>query len=188
MKTFQLICYLILLLVSTTESRPAPGREKDTRVLVNASSGTAIFRGGFGVLEMDHTSVRLNLTTHFDKSDVNIVINNTTDVDVRWQGSDQLVIQKERQVGAEYEVRVSSVEGLKDKVIISLAANGERVEIYVNYEFEKRIPLPPPDSYRDIFIKVFCFTLVFLVVFYVPASYSEIKETEQPRSCVTGKE
>lgn len=187
MKIFQLIiCYLILVLVSTTESRPVPESQKDTSILVNSSSGTAIYTGGFGILEMDHNSVCLNLTKNFDKSVVN-VINNTTDVDVRWQGPDQLLIQKGREVGEEFEVRVNSVEGRKDKVIISLAVatNGQRIEIYVNYEFKKIIPLPPPDSYRDIFIKFTCISLMYLGILNIPGPRSggkeiEEKEIEQP--------
>lgn len=185
MKMFHLICYLILLLVRSAESRPAPGGYKDTSVVVNASSDTAIFKAVFGVLEMDHNSVRLNLTQIRHKPVVN-VINNTPDVDVRWQGPHQLLIHKEN-TSVEYEVRVNSVEASKDKLIISLEDNGERVEIYINYEF---FPWPPLDSFRGTVMRA---CIIFLVMFgVIKAVHSqppyEPNEIKQPRSCITEKQ
>ncbi|KAK1377694.1 hypothetical protein POM88_024438 [Heracleum sosnowskyi] len=89
--------------------------EEDTIVSVNASSGSANFTGEFGILEINHNLCQ-----------------------------DRLLITPMQRVNhgiagcAEYEVKVRTVEGLKDKVIISLASNGQRVEIDVNYDPETR--------------------------------------------------
>ncbi|KAK1377690.1 hypothetical protein POM88_024434 [Heracleum sosnowskyi] len=116
--------------------------EEDTIVSVNASSGSANFTGEFGILEINHNLVQLNLTPNSNKSI--IIVINGTDVGVQWQGQDRLLITPTQRVNhgiagcAEYEVKVRTVEGLKDKVIISLAANGQSVEIDVNYDPETR--------------------------------------------------
>ncbi|KAK1377702.1 hypothetical protein POM88_024446 [Heracleum sosnowskyi] len=109
-----------------------------------SGSGSVMFTGGFGIMEMNSNSLQLNLTPKSNKSVV--VVTNNTDVEVQWQGWDRLQItplQREthRVAGhAEYEIRVRGVEGLKEKVIISLANNSQRMEIDVNYEPEKKSP------------------------------------------------
>ena len=108
-------------------------------------------------------------------------------MDVRWQGPDQLLIQKEINTSVEYKVRVNSVEESKDKVIVSLEEedNGKRVDIYVNHEF---FPWPPVASFRVIMTNAcIIFLAVFWVIKAVNSSY-EPNQTEQPRSCITDRE
>ncbi|KAK1377698.1 hypothetical protein POM88_024442 [Heracleum sosnowskyi] len=127
---------------------------EDTSVSVNASVDSAIFTGEFGILDIDHNSILLNLPSNSNKSV--ITVTNNADVELQWQGWDQLLITPILGVNqgiaghAEYEVRVRSVEGLGDKVIISLANNDRRLDIDVNYEPEEKIPRSRMDKFLGV--------------------------------------
>lgn len=120
---------------------------QDVSVSINASvrgvdhisgSASALFVGGFSVLEMSKNSLQLNMTPHSNKSIVTIVGN--TDVEVHWSERDLLMIvpvhREDYGIGgrAEYEFRVLGAKRFRDKVVITLPANGQRMEIDVNYE------------------------------------------------------
>lgn len=149
----------------------------DTRVSINTSSpgardlsasGSVMFAGGFGILEMNSKTLQFNLTPNSNKSV--ITVTNNTDVEVHWQGLDRLLItpihrEKHGIAGhAEYAIRVRSVQGLKEKVIISLADNRQRMEIDVNYEPEKKIPPSRMHKFVGVctnIVIVLCFCLFF---------------------------
>ncbi|XP_026442426.1 nuclear pore complex protein GP210-like isoform X1 [Papaver somniferum] len=103
-----------------------------------SGSSTALFIGGFSVLEMDKDLLRLNLTPVSNKSMITIVGN--TDVDIYWQKRDLMsvtpVIVYEYGMGgqAEYEVKALRATRFKDKIIITLPATGQRVEVDVGFE------------------------------------------------------
>ncbi|KAK1377691.1 hypothetical protein POM88_024435 [Heracleum sosnowskyi] len=144
--------------------------EEDTIVSVNASSGSANFIGEFGILEINHNLVQLNLTPNSNKSIITVI--NGTNVGVQWQGQDRLLITPMQRVNhgiagcAEYEVKVRTVEGLKDKVIISLASNGQRVEIDVNYDPETRAMGPILSVPMVLLINTCLILLSYSVVMY----------------------
>lgn len=150
---------------------------KDTRqeisVTVSASvrgannvsgSVSALFVGGFAILEMDHNSLQLNLTPKADKSVITVVGN--TDVIFDWHGRKQLLITPVHREThgvagrAEYEVKVLGSERFKDKLIISLAANGQKVEIDVNYEYEKITGLPSSSNFSNWVVILVCSTIL----------------------------
>ncbi|XP_028091019.1 nuclear pore complex protein GP210 isoform X1 [Camellia sinensis] len=103
-----------------------------------SASASALFVGGFSILEMDKNSMRLYLTPDSNRSIITIVGN--TDVEVQWHDWDQLMInlthREDFGIGgrAQYEVKVIRAQKFTDKVIITLPANGQRVEIDVDYE------------------------------------------------------
>ncbi|KDP46416.1 hypothetical protein JCGZ_10256 [Jatropha curcas] len=128
-------------------------RLKDMRpyisVSINASlreashvsgSASAVFIGGFSILEMDKSLMQLNLTPDSNKTIITVLGN--TDVDIQWQNQDLIKIspihKEDFGIGgrAQFEVKMLKAKRLKDKIIISLPANGQRVEIDVNYEPE----------------------------------------------------
>ncbi|KAL8116599.1 hypothetical protein AgCh_022945 [Apium graveolens] len=86
-----------------------------------------------------------------DKSVITVVDN--TNVIVDWHGRKQLLITHAHMENygvagqTEYEVKVLASERFKDKLIISLSANGHKVEIDVNYEHEKITGLPSSKGY-----------------------------------------
>ncbi|KAJ9135376.1 hypothetical protein P3X46_032567 [Hevea brasiliensis] len=126
-------------------------RMKDMRpyisVSINASlkeanhvsgSVSALFIGGFSILEMDKSLMQLNLTPDSNKTIITILGN--TDVDIQWHNQDFIKIspihKEDFGIGgcADYEVKVLKAKRFKDKIIIALPANSQRVEIDVNYE------------------------------------------------------
>ncbi|KAL7244357.1 hypothetical protein ACSBR1_016574 [Camellia fascicularis] len=103
-----------------------------------SASASALFVGGFSILEMDKDSMRLYLTPDSNSSIVTIVGN--TDVEVQWHDRDQPMInlthREDFGLGgrAQYEVKGIRAQKFTDTVIITLPANGQRVEIDVDYE------------------------------------------------------
>ncbi|KAA8548147.1 hypothetical protein F0562_004591 [Nyssa sinensis] len=120
---------------------------QDISVSINASlreanhisgSASALFIGGFSILEIDKNLLQLNLTSDSKTNIITIVGN--ADVEVHWNERDKLLIGLIHKEGfgiggcAQYEVKVFGAQRFQDKVIITLPANGQRVEIDVNYE------------------------------------------------------
>ncbi|KAJ8750145.1 hypothetical protein K2173_014060 [Erythroxylum novogranatense] len=103
-----------------------------------SGSVSAIFIGGFSILDMNKDSGHLNLTPDSNKTTITILGN--TDVEIYWHDRDHMKIspihKEDFGIGgrAEYEVEVQSSVKLKDKIIIILPANGQRVVIDVSYE------------------------------------------------------
>lgn len=103
-----------------------------------SGSASVLFIGGFSVLEMDQDKMQLNLTPDSNKTTITILGN--TDVEMHWHDKDLLMVSPIYKdnfgVGgrAQFEVKVLRAKRFKDKIIISLPANGQRVELDVNYE------------------------------------------------------
>ncbi|KAF7130117.1 hypothetical protein RHSIM_Rhsim10G0015700 [Rhododendron simsii] len=103
-----------------------------------SGSASALFVGGFSILEADKNSMQLNLTPESNRSIITIVGN--TDVEVHWHNQDQLIInlihREDFGIGgrAQYEVKALGAQKFTDKLILTLPANGQREEIDVNYE------------------------------------------------------
>ncbi|CBI34863.3 unnamed protein product, partial [Vitis vinifera] len=99
-----------------------------------SGSASALFVGGFSILEMG----KLNLTAGSNKTIITILGN--TDVDIHWHERDSIMIspvhKEDFGIGglAKYEVKVLQAKKFKDKVVITLPANGQRVELDVSYD------------------------------------------------------
>ncbi|KAH7510680.1 hypothetical protein FEM48_ZijujUnG0099600 [Ziziphus jujuba var. spinosa] len=161
------------------------GIKPDISVSIHASlrdanhvsgSASALFIGGFSILEFDKDSMQLNLTPESNKTVITILGNTgkqfflfsflsivfmirksdvvdcyllIVDVEINWNAQDLLVSsigKKDLGVGgrAQYEALIFSIlclkvkalgmKKLKDKIVITLPASGQRAEIDVNYE------------------------------------------------------
>ncbi|KAK1377689.1 hypothetical protein POM88_024433 [Heracleum sosnowskyi] len=157
--------------------------KENTSVSVDASSrgakeisgpGSATFTGGFGMLKIyDNSVILLNLPSNSNKSVITVIDN--TDIEAQWQHRDQVQITRiHREIQGiashdEYEVKVHIVKGLKDKVIISIGANGQRVEIDVNYEPEKAISTS--DKAMDKFLNI-CYYIVIVLFISMAIGYA----------------
>ncbi|GFP93457.1 nuclear pore complex protein gp210 [Phtheirospermum japonicum] len=103
-----------------------------------SGSASALFIGGFTILEMDKNSLRLNLTRDSNKGVVTVIGN--TDVDLNWHDKNRLSVKPIHGEGhtiAKYEVKVLGAEKLQDQLIFSLPATGQRIDIDVSYEAEE---------------------------------------------------
>ncbi|XP_027357563.1 nuclear pore complex protein GP210 isoform X2 [Abrus precatorius] len=135
-----------------------------------SGSASALFIGGFSIVEMSKNSMQLNLTPGSNKTCITILGN--TDVEIYWHHRDLVMITLIRKEDfgirgfARYEVKLLKAKRFKDKIIITLPANGQRVEIDINYEPEE--PAPPNAT---IISKAFmgsvlgCFLLLILSIF-----------------------
>ncbi|XP_016903284.2 nuclear pore complex protein GP210 isoform X1 [Cucumis melo] len=101
-------------------------------------SASALFVGGFSVMEMDKSATQLILTPDSNKTAITILGN--TDVELHWHERDLVIVgpisKEESGVGgrAEYEVKAMGTKRFRDKILITLAANGQRTEIDVIYD------------------------------------------------------
>ncbi|CAM8898328.1 unnamed protein product [Rhodiola kirilowii] len=95
---------------------------------------SVMFIGGFSVLDTG----KLNLGPHQNRSIITVLGN--TDVEVQWQYHDAISVSpivKESFgiVGrTQYEVKMLKAKKLKEKILIRLPANGQLVEVDVEYE------------------------------------------------------
>ncbi|KAK6928386.1 hypothetical protein RJ641_006977 [Dillenia turbinata] len=103
-----------------------------------SGSASALFIGGFSILEMDKESLQLNLSPDSNNSIFTIAGN--TDVEIHWLERDLMIISpihgKDFGIGgqAQFEIKVQGAKKFKDKIVISLPANGQKAEIDVNYD------------------------------------------------------
>ncbi|XP_039691001.1 nuclear pore complex protein GP210 isoform X3 [Medicago truncatula] len=101
-------------------------------------SASALFIGGFSIMEMGKGPMQLNLTPEFNKTYITIVGN--TDVEIHWNRRDLIMIAPTSKDDfgvrgfARYEVKLLKAEKFKDKIIIILPTNGQRMEIDITYE------------------------------------------------------
>ncbi|MED6133436.1 hypothetical protein PIB30_028200 [Stylosanthes scabra] len=106
-----------------------------------SGSASALFIGGFSVKEMGKNSMQLNLSPVSNSSIITILGN--TDVEIHWHHPDLVMVNPihKEDFGirgwAQYEVKVLKAKRFQDKIILTLPATGQRVEIGVNYELEE---------------------------------------------------
>ncbi|KAK9225059.1 hypothetical protein WN943_010100 [Citrus x changshan-huyou] len=140
---------------------------REAHRISGSASASALFVGGFSILEMDKSSLQLNLTSDSNKTTITILGN--TGVEIHWQNQDLLKISHvhKEDIGigghAQYEVSVLRTKKFKDKIIFTLPANGQRVEVDVNFEPGQR------EESNRIFASFIGFFAVFslIVVFSI---------------------
>ncbi|CAN4080170.1 unnamed protein product [Withania somnifera] len=125
--------------------------KQDIAVTVKASligehnisgSVSALFVGGFIIPGTEGDSLQLNLTPQLNRSILTVVGN--TDVNIYWHDRERLAVRpihgEDSQGGnrAHYEIKVRRAEKFKDKLIFTLPATGQIVEVNVNYEPEEK--------------------------------------------------
>ncbi|CAI9763181.1 unnamed protein product [Fraxinus pennsylvanica] len=138
----------------------------DSRVTGSAST---LFIGGFTVLEMEKSPMRLNLTEGSNKGVITIIGN--TEVEIHWHHKDRLSVQPVDGEGhgvrqpVLYEIKVHGAERLKDQLVITLPATGQRVEVDVSYEPEERSESAPLASFASIFLLILTATAVICYLY-----------------------
>ncbi|GLU11334.1 hypothetical protein SLE2022_280890 [Rubroshorea leprosula] len=131
-----------------------------------SGSASALFIGGFSIVEMGKDLMQLNLTP--DSNNTTITILGNTDVEIHWHDRNLLMVsliyKDDFGIGgrAQYEVKVLRAKRFKDKIIISLPANGQRVELDVNYEPDDKRTFPDNTS-----ILIWVIILWIIVAFFV---------------------
>ncbi|KAL2335736.1 hypothetical protein Fmac_016949 [Flemingia macrophylla] len=109
-----------------------------------SGSASALFIGGFSIMEMSKNPMQLNLTPGSNKTCITILGN--TDVEIRWHHQDLITISliHKEDFGirgfARYEVKLLKAKRFKDRIIITLPANGQSAEIDINHEAEETAP------------------------------------------------
>ncbi|KAF7801533.1 nuclear pore complex protein GP210 [Senna tora] len=99
---------------------------------------SALFIGGFSIMEMSKNSMQLNLTLDCNKTSITILGN--TDVEISWGRMDLIIVSPIRKedfgIGgsAQYEVKLLNAKRFEDKITITLPANGQRVEMDISYK------------------------------------------------------
>ncbi|XP_029128898.1 nuclear pore complex protein GP210 isoform X2 [Cajanus cajan] len=126
------------------------GMRPDVSLTISASleeqehvsgSASALFIGGFSIME---NSMQLNLTPGSNKTCITILGN--TDVEIHWHHRDLIMISliHKEDIGirgfAQYEVKLLKAKRFKDRIIITLPANGQSAEIDINHEPEETAP------------------------------------------------
>ncbi|KAL3833124.1 hypothetical protein ACJIZ3_007860 [Penstemon smallii] len=104
-----------------------------------SGSASALFIGGFSILEMDKDSPHLSLTSNTNKSVITVIGN--PDVRINWYDKNRLSVRPIHMGNpkhVKYEVSVYGSERFKDQLIFSLPPTGQRVEMDVSYEPEER--------------------------------------------------
>lgn len=96
-----------------------------------SSSASALFIGGFSILEFDKNSLHLNLTRATNEQVITITGN--TDIELHWHDKNRLSVREDRAAG-KYTVRVHGDDRFQDQLIFSLPATGQKVEIGVSYD------------------------------------------------------
>ncbi|XP_054801518.1 nuclear pore complex protein GP210 [Prosopis cineraria] len=107
-----------------------------------SGSASALFVGGFSIMEMSKSSMQLNLTPDCNKASMTILGN--TDVEIQWRHTDLIMINLIRKedfgIGgsAQYEIELLNAKKFEDKISITLPATES--EIDVNYEPVEKAP------------------------------------------------
>ncbi|KAK4710846.1 hypothetical protein R3W88_005359 [Solanum pinnatisectum] len=127
------------------------GIKQDLAVTIKASligeqnisgSASALFVGGFIIPGTEGDSLQLNLTPQFNRSVLTVVGN--TDVSIYWHDRERLAVRpihgedSQGRSRAQYEIKIRRAEKFKDKLIFTLPATGQIMEVNVNYEPEER--------------------------------------------------
>ncbi|XP_007031576.2 PREDICTED: nuclear pore complex protein GP210 [Theobroma cacao] len=138
-----------------------------------SGSASALFVGGFSIMQMGKNIVQLNLTPNSNKTIITILGN--TDVDIRWHNQDLLMItpiQKEEfGVGGcvHYEVKALGAKQFKDKIIVTLPSTGQRAEVDVNYERASIIDITVFNSWIRGSALLALIIAIFIRILYLPS-------------------
>ncbi|XP_019185742.1 PREDICTED: nuclear pore complex protein GP210 isoform X2 [Ipomoea nil] len=153
-----------------------------------SSSASALFVGGFSILEVDRDSLRLNLTSGSIRSIITIVGN--TNVEMLWHDKDRLSVRPihrdNSQIGwhARYEVKIDKAEKFRDKLVIKLPATGQIMEVDVNYDPEEREALGISATYPNLLLlAVVCIavcTLCAAIILYYMEHADRIRQSNTP--------
>ncbi|KAL8471258.1 hypothetical protein ACS0TY_028786 [Phlomoides rotata] len=132
-----------------------------------SGSASALFIGGFSIVELDKNSQHLNLSRGPNEQVITIVGN--TDVELHWNNKNRLSvrpIQSEDHAAGKYVVSVHGDERFQDKLVFSLPATGQNVEISVSYDpeapIEPELPLWVPVSLLFVLILTAIFFICYL--------------------------
>ncbi|KAI4366879.1 hypothetical protein MLD38_022689 [Melastoma candidum] len=141
--------HLVLSMPRSKDIRPdvSISVKATMREAKNASgSASAMLVGGFSILGMGKDHKRLNMTPNLNKTILTLVGN--TDVEINWQGLDVMRIAPISREGysiwsrTDYEVAVLSAKSFTDKIVITLPATGQRMEVDVHYiAKESKLPV-----------------------------------------------
>ncbi|CAA0820165.1 Nuclear pore complex protein GP210 [Striga hermonthica] len=145
-----------------------------------SGSASALFVGGFNILEMgkNKNSLRLNLTRILSTGFVTVIGN--TDVDVNWEDKNRLSVKlvngEDHTVGkfVKYEVRVVGGDKLGDRIIFSLPATGQRVEIEVSYE-------PVNADYAVLWGILALLCMLIFAIFFLPEPERSVDRSQRQR-------
>ncbi|XP_048503398.1 nuclear pore complex protein GP210 isoform X3 [Beta vulgaris subsp. vulgaris] len=106
-----------------------------------SGSASALFLGGFSILDMDKDILQLNMSPNSNRSIITLVGN--TDVSLHWLNRDLFTVRTLVKEGsgiggrALYEVEVLKRKPFKEILTFTLPVNGQRVDLIVNYEADK---------------------------------------------------
>ncbi|KAL8475384.1 hypothetical protein ACS0TY_028160 [Phlomoides rotata] len=130
-----------------------------------SGSASALFIGGFSIVELDKNSQHLNLSRGPNEQVITIVGN--TDVELHWNNKNRLSvrpIQSEDHAAGKYAVSVHGDERFQDKLVFSLPATGQKVEISVSYD-----PEAPIEPELPLWVPVLglLFVLILTAIFFI---------------------
>ncbi|CAB4305668.1 unnamed protein product [Prunus armeniaca] len=163
--------HLVRLIPKSKDMKP------DISVSINASlrgadhvsgSASALFVGGFSILEMGKDSMQLNLTPYSNKTIITILGN--IDVEIYWHERESLLITPIHTEGfgiggrAKYEVKMLGAKRFTDTIFITLPANGQSVEINVSCDPGERTASETTINYILWTTVLGCLALLILTV------------------------
>ncbi|BAU00962.1 hypothetical protein VIGAN_11010600 [Vigna angularis var. angularis] len=173
------------------------GMRPDVSVSISASlenehisgSASALFIGGFSIMEMSKNPLLLNLTPGSNKTAITILGN--TDVEIHWHHRDLIMISliHREDIGirgyARYEVQLLKAKRFRDKIRITLPANGQSVEIDVNHEPEETAPSSIAINKAFWGSILGCFLLLILSIVIFTRFFEKPERSQQTSSSVT---
>ncbi|XP_051140615.1 nuclear pore complex protein GP210 [Andrographis paniculata] len=153
----------------------------DSRI---SGSASALFIGGFTILEMDRHTLHLNLTRGSNKSILTLVGN--TDIELNWHDKSRLSVRpihrEDGELGkhVQYEIKADGAESFRDHIIFSVPAIHQRVEINVNYDPDERQAVVKPGN-MTILVGVSVLLLVTTITVTFVIWYLDRPDRVQPR-------
>ncbi|KAK8586935.1 hypothetical protein V6N12_021454 [Hibiscus sabdariffa] len=162
-----------------------------------SGSASALFIGGFSVVQNGKDTTLLNLTPDSNKTIITILGN--TDVEIHWRGQGLLTINPIHEEGfgaarrIQYEVKASSAKRFTDKIIVTLPSTGQRAELDVNYEPDEK-PQPKATINISFWAKAMgslALTVITVIIGFIcffdqqPPGSSQPPSTPQPTSTIS---
>lgn len=150
-----------------------------------SGSASGLFVGGF-TLETDDSSLHLNLTRDSNKSVVTLAGN--TNVELSWLDRNHLVVKPIHggdPAVAKYEVSAHGADRIEDRLIFSLPATGQRVEVRVSYDPDEReAAIKPANLTFWAGISALLFLLILTVALFI--CYLDRPDRSTPPQVVSG--